>query len=101
MKIEIDNTKLINDIVEKVVEELKPLLSDNITTEDNLFTVITLALHLHVSEQWVYDRVSLNEIPYMKMGKFLRFRKSEIDKWLDKMKTPAIQPLSNKLKVVR
>ncbi len=101
MKIEIDNTKLIDDIVEKVVEELKPLLSDNIATEDTLFSVETLAKYLQVSKQWVYDRVRFNEIPYMKMGKFPRFRKSEIDKWLDKMKTPAIPPLSNKLKMVR
>ena len=33
------------------------------------------------------------------MKKFPRFRKSEIDKWLDKMKTPAIQPLPNALPI--
>jgi len=29
MKIEIDNAQLINDIVEKVVERLKPLISNS------------------------------------------------------------------------
>ena len=101
MRIEIDNTELINDIVKKVVDEIKPLLDGEITTEDILFSVDTLAKYLQVSKQWVYERVRLNEIPYMKMGKFPRFRKSEIDNWLDKMGIPAIQPLSNELKMVR
>lgn len=90
----------IERIVEKVVERLEPLLNGNTTEEDIIFTVETLARHLQVSKQWVYERVHLNEIPYIKMGKFPRFKKSEIDKWLDNMKTPAIQSLSRKLKII-
>ena len=101
MNIEIDDSKLITDIADKVIESLKPLLNSNTVQEDTLFTVESLAYYLQVSKQWVYDRVHLNEIPYMKMGKFLRFRKSVIDKWLDKMKTPALQSLPNRIKMVR
>jgi len=101
MNIEIDDSKLITDIADKVIESLKPLLNSNTVQEDTLFTVESLASYLQVRKQWVYDRVHLNEIPYMKMGKFLRFRKSVIDKWLDKMKTPALQSLPNRIKMVR
>lgn len=101
MNIEIDDSKLITDIADKVIESLKPLLNSNTVQEDTLFTVESLASYLQVRKQWVYDRVHLNEIPYMKMGKFLRFRKSVIDKWLDKMKTPAIPSLPNRIKMVR
>jgi len=101
MNIEIDDSKLIRNIADKVVEQLKPLLNGNTAEEDTLFSVETLADYLQVSKQWVYERVRLNEIPHMKMGKFPRFRKSVIDKWLDTMKTPAIPSLPNKNKVVR
>lgn len=80
------------------MERLKPVVKNSRNAgDDELFTVETLAKYLQVSKQWVYERIHLNEIPYIKMKKFPRFRKSEIDKWLDKMKTPAIQPLPNAL----
>ncbi len=102
MKIEINDSKLVDEIVERLAERLKLVAKDpQKSNDDELFTVESLAKYLSVSKQWVYERIHLNEIPYIKMKKFPRFRKSEIDKWLDKMKTPAIQPLSNKLKMVK
>jgi excisionase family DNA binding protein len=104
MKIEIDDNQLIDAIADKVIASLTPLLNQNakkMDIDNILFTVESLAKYLQVSKPWVYERVHLNEIPYMKMGKFPRFRRSEIDKWLGKMQTPAIQPLSNKLKMIK
>jgi excisionase family DNA binding protein len=104
MKIEIEIDQLVDAMLDKVIASLTPLLNQNAKErnfDNTLFTVESLAEYLHVSDQWVYDRVRLNEIPFSKMRKLLRFRKSEIDKWLYKMQTPAIQPLSNKLKMLR
>ncbi len=106
MNIHISTNELEDRIVERLMERLKPALSNSSKSgDDELFTVESLAVYLTVSKQWVYERVNSNEIPHIKMRKFPRFRKSEIDKWLDKMKTPAIQPLSNgllnKLKMVK
>ncbi len=50
---------------------------------DTIFSVETLAKYLQVSKQWVYERVHLKEIPHIKMGKFPRFKKREIDIWLE------------------
>lgn len=98
MKVElnINTDELVKEISQLVIKALKPLLCGQ-TEEDTIFTVKTLAGYLHVSEQWVYERVHLKEIPYSKMGKFPRFKKSVIDKWLDSLTTPAISPLSRKL----
>ncbi len=83
MKIEIDNTQLINDIVEKVVEKLKPLLSNSHDSNDNeLMDVKGLAIYLKVKTSWVYEKVHKREIPYQKAGKFPRFRKKHVDLWL-------------------
>jgi len=103
MKIEIEDNQLIDAIADKVIASLTPLLNQNAKKMDInnvLFTVESLSLYLHVSKQWVYERVHLNENPFIKMKKFPRFKKSEIDEWLDNMKTSAMQPLSNSLKML-
>ena len=83
MKIEIDNTNLINEIVEKVVERLKLLLNNSRNSiDDELMDVKGLSVYLNVSKQWVYEKTHINAIPYYKVGKYPRYRKSKIDEWL-------------------
>ncbi len=82
MKIEIDDSQLINDIVEKVVERLKPLLNNSHDSKgDELMDVKALASYLKVKESWVYEKIHKREIPYHKAGKFPRFRRKHIDLW--------------------
>jgi excisionase family DNA binding protein len=83
MKIEIDDTVLIDTIVEKVVEQLKPLLRNSHDSKgDELMDVKSLAKYLKVKESWVYEKVHKREIPFQKAGKFSRFKKKLIDIWL-------------------
>ncbi len=83
MKIEINDSQLINDIVEKVVERLKPLLNKSQDPKgDELMDVKALASYLKVKESWVYEKIHKREIPYHKAGKFPRFRRKHIDIWL-------------------
>ena len=97
-----NSEELINKIAVEVVKAVKPLLSANKPEDDNsLLSVESLAAYLSVSKQWVYERVSLNEIPHIKMGKFPRFRKSNIDEWLDSQEIPAVSQLTGKLKVIK
>ncbi len=79
-----DNSQLINDIVEKVVESLTPLLKQNSKSSNNeLMTVSEVANYLKVKTSWVYEKIHTREIPFKKIGKFPRFRKRDIDIWLD------------------
>ena len=83
MKLEIDDSQLINDIVEKVVKRITPLLTQNQKSNDNeLMTVDELADYLKVKTSWVYEKVHIREIPFHKAGKFPRFRKKHVDLWL-------------------
>jgi excisionase family DNA binding protein len=86
-EIQIDTEQLADEIVAKFLSNLK--LQRSKKQEDTLFTVETLADYLKVSKQWIYERVRLKEIPYIKVGKLLRFRKSDIDKWLCGLRVPA------------
>ena len=84
MKIEIDNSQLINDIVEKVVAQLKPLLiNSHNAVDDEIMDVKGLARYLKVKESWVYEKIHTRQIPFQKAGRFPRFRKKNIDKWLE------------------
>lgn len=78
-------------IAERVAETLKPLLNNNRYTEDDMiFTPETLAEYLKVEPSWVYKQASQKTIPHFKPGKYLRFKKSLIDKWI---KSQSIEPL--------
>ncbi len=83
MKIEINDTELVNVIVEKVVERLKPLLNNSHNAKDELMDVKGLADYLKVKESWVYEKIHTRQIPFQKAGRFPRFRKKNIDKWLE------------------
>lgn len=76
-------TELVDAIADKVIEKLKPLILNNgKREEDIIFDVRGLAEFLNVSSKWIYKRVQLNEIPYLKVKGLLRFKKRNIEKWL-------------------
>lgn len=84
MRTELENDD-IKAIAQTVVEMLRPILSGkgNSRSDDVIFDVPGLAEYLKVDDSWVYKQVSLKTIPYFKNGKYTRFRKSAIDKWID------------------
>ncbi len=95
-KIEIEAPGLAQEIADEVAKILAPLLANqHVKKDDPLLGVKELAQYIGVSVQWVYERVQLKEIPYIKAGKLLRFRKSDIDTWLDGLKIPPMSPLSS------
>ena len=82
MKIELEVSD-IERIAERVVEQITPLLRHNSKSNDNeLMDVKGLAEYLNVKKQWIYEKTHLGIIPYYKVGKYPRYRKSKIDEWL-------------------
>ena len=74
-----------------MLDLLKPHLGNNgKKEEDMIFDVNSLASYLNVSKQWIYERTHLNAIPFIKKKGLLRFRKKDIDKWLESDKMPSI-----------
>jgi excisionase family DNA binding protein len=85
----------IQAIAEAVLEKLRPLLTGikAKSEPDTIFTPETLAEYLRVDVSWVYKQVSLKAIPYFKSGKYTRFKKSVIDKWIE---SQSVRPLPYK-----
>ena len=50
--------------------------------EDQLLTVDELSAYVKLKVGSIHNMVSRREIPFVKAGRLLRFRKSEIDAWL-------------------
>jgi len=48
-----------------------------------VMTAKQLADYLQLNELTIYKRVQLGEIPVVKVGRSLRFKKDIIDKWLE------------------
>jgi len=79
---------LIETIIQKhgdrLIEKLKPLLTKTVSHQnDTIFDVEGLARYLNVEASWVYKKVASREIPHFKTGKYTRFRKKDIDRWIE------------------
>ena len=84
----------IQSIASAVAEIIKPMLTRNIKQEkgETIFDVKELAEYLKVDESWIYNKSHLREIPHFKIGKYIRFKKSAIDKWIE---SETIRPLQS------
>jgi excisionase family DNA binding protein len=83
----------------KVVEMLKPLLADSPSSpSEDILDVPGLAAYLKVDESWIYKQASLNAIPLFKVGRYTRFKMTEIDKWIA---SQSVRSLPANLKVLK
>ena len=85
----------VEEIAQRVVALLSPMLRENGegSEKDTIFGVNGLAEYLHVDPSWVYKQVSLRAIPCFKAGKYPRFRKKDIDKWIESQTARPVPPL--------
>ena len=103
LKLEIDfPDPVIESIAQRVVESLRPLLVPNKgECEEVILTPDQLAGYLGIGKQRVYEAVSLKTIPYFKVGKSLRFRRSAIEKWIESQSVPPASPHPRHLGIVK
>jgi excisionase family DNA binding protein len=94
--------ELVEAIAQRVAELLKPILAHKKDeAEDVIFDVPSLAEYLKVTSKWIYERTHLKEIPYIKVNGLLRFRKRDIDKWLNTFNVPSVSTPKGILKVIK
>ena len=93
----------IQAIVSAVIERLKPFLSGKSENrvDDTIFDVPGLCEYLYVTPRWVHQRTHLKEIPFYKLSnKELRFKRKDVDKWMESLKTPVINDFKGRLKAI-
>jgi excisionase family DNA binding protein len=93
--------ELIQAIAAAVVDRLRPVMAGlkvPAAKADDLMSVEQLAEYLgSLSKDSIYRKASANEIPFTRVGRLLRFRKADIDKWLSKRSVPDVAALSGPL----
>ena len=82
------------EIARLIIGFLQKLLQEAQAAQNrSLLTPEEVAQYFQVNRQWVYERTSKNEIPHIKVGKYLRFQREVIDRWTGGMAVPeANQP---------
>ncbi len=65
--------------------------------EDDILTIEEVAKYLRVSERTVYDWAQKGEIPSGKIGTVWRFKKSEIEKWVNERLSSNIKPANQNM----
>ena len=77
------------EIARWLIEYLQKWLQEVQSAQERaLLTPEEVAQYFQVNRQWVYERTSKNEIPHMKVGKYLRFEQQEIKRWAGGMAVP-------------
>ncbi len=98
MKIEFEIPEgVVQAIAAAVVDRLRPAilgLKAPPAQSDDLMGLNQLAAYLGTSKDWIYQRTSKNEIPHVKIGRLLKFRKADVDRWLSTRSVPDIASVS-------
>jgi excisionase family DNA binding protein len=82
---------LVQEIARLIIGFLQKWLQEAQAAQKRaLLTPEEVARYFQVNRQWVYERTSKNEIPHMKVGKYLRFEQQEIDRWTGGMAVPEV-----------
>jgi len=63
------------------------MIDDNDENKNNkFFTICELSPYLAIKEKTLYAMVSAGNIPHYKIGRLVRFKKTEIDAWMESQK---------------
>ena len=65
--------------------------------EDDILTIEEVAKYLRVSERTVYDWAQKGDIPAGKIGTVWRFKKSEIEKWVNDRLSSSLRTENNQV----
>lgn len=91
MRSELEQTD-IEAIANLLLRELSPLLTEGrgVVDRKEILDVPGVAEYLGVEESWIYKQVQYKAIPYFKIGKYLRFRLKDLERWISEQAVPAV-----------
>ncbi|HKC68144.1 MAG TPA: helix-turn-helix domain-containing protein [Bacteroidia bacterium] len=67
------------------------------TNQPEFLNLKEAAKYLNLANQTIYGLTSKNEIPFLKRGKKLYFKKSELEKWINEGKRKSIDEIKKEL----
>jgi excisionase family DNA binding protein len=70
-------------------------------SNDDLLTASEVASLLRMTSGWVYAETRANRIPHMRLGRYVRYRRSAIEQWMGDIETGRIGPSLSSLPASR
>ncbi len=61
------------------------------TADQEFLTLAELAQRLNMKPKTLYVRVSEGDLPYYRIGRLIRFRRDEIDRWLENQRAGGVK----------
>jgi len=58
---------------------------DSATRDPEIMTAEEVATLLRLNKSWVYAQAGTNRIPHIRLGRYVRFRRSAINEWLSEI----------------
>jgi len=62
------------------------------TVSQEFFGIQNLSCYLDIKPKTIYSLVEENRIPHYRVGKLIRFKRSEIDEWMEGNKKDCVGP---------
>lgn len=85
-----DMMRVLDQKIDSLIDEKGKAKEE--VSEDDLLTVRTAAEYLKVSSSTLYQLTSRKEIPFIKRGKRLYFKKEDLRKWIEEgSNSPLVQ----------
>lgn len=89
-------------IATAVAAQLTPLVAvERGEPARDVMDVSEAAEYLRVEESWIYKQAQYKAIPYTKVGKYLRFRRKDLERWLTEQAVPAVTTPYPKMETAR
>jgi excisionase family DNA binding protein len=61
------------------------------TNPDRLLTADEVAAMLHVTKSWVYDQTRQHRMPHVRLGRYVRYRRSAVDRWIEQIEAGGLR----------
>ena len=74
------------------------MIAPTADSNEDLLTAAEVASLLRMTSGWVYAETRANRIPHLRLGRYVRYRRSAIEQWMGEIETgktlPSIVSLS-------
>ncbi len=89
-----DSTPLGNEeIAEKFARRRERIQrGPGLPTENEFFNITSLSLYLNIKASTLYTKVQIGELPHYRIGRLIRFKKADIDRWLEEKRKDPVDP---------
>lgn len=60
------------------------------STSERLLTAGEVAAFLQVTKPWVYDQTRRHRMPHVRLGRYVRYRRSAVEEWIARLEAESV-----------